>query len=269
MYTIEERYVLVNQQNVFVKHLKQTKHLENHFTLVLLHDSLGCVTLWRDWPDMLANSLNCDVVVYDRIGYGQSDKMLTTVRPRDYLKQEADFLNLLLGKLNLSHICTFGHSDGASIALLFAALYPNKTICTIAEAAHVFVEDITLQGVREAQIAYETTNLKDRLVKYHGDRVDDIMKAWVDTWLDPSYRDWSVVQDMKNITAPLLFIQGMNDEYGTLEQVSVTLDNVRGVAQSKIFDNIGHTPHKENKEETLEVITSFLTAVVEEELKRF
>lgn len=269
MYTTEERYVLVNQQNVFVKYLKQTKPIQNHFTIVLLHDSLGCVTLWRDWPEMLADSLNCDVVVYDRIGYGQSDKMVTSVRTKDYLKQEADFLNLLLEELNISYVSTFGHSDGASIALLFSAMYPNKTICTIAEAAHVFVEDITLQGVKEAQIAYETTNLKDRLVKYHGDRVDDIMKAWVNTWLDPSYRDWSVVQEMQNITAPLLFIQGMNDEYGTLEQVAATLDNVKGVAKSKIFENIGHTPHKENKEDTLEVITSFLTEVVVGELKRF
>lgn len=262
MYTTEEKYIKVGDKNVFIKHLKQSTPSAGHFTLVMLHDSLGCVTLWRDWPEMLANSLNCDVVAYDRIGYGQSDKMDTPVRSKDYLKQEAVFLNSMLEEMNLSLICTFGHSDGASIALLFAAMYPTKTISTVAEAGHIFVEELTLSGVRAAQVAYETTNLKDRLVKYHGDRVDDIMKAWVDTWLSPSYKDWTVAEEMKAISSPLLFIQGRDDEYGTLEQVNVTIANAQGLTRTKVFDNIGHTPHKECKEETLEVITSFLKEVI-------
>lgn len=255
MITAIQDCVLVNQKNVFYKHFYYQG--ESKYTLVLLHDSLGCVTLWRDWPELLAEQLRCDVVVYDRVGYGLSDKMDTTMRSKDYLKQEAVFLKAFLEELELDKVALFGHSDGASIALLFAAIYPEQTLALVAEAGHIFVEQVTLDGVLAAKTAYETTDLGERLVKYHSTKVDDVVKAWVDTWLSPEYKDWTVEEEMKSITSPLLFIQGDQDEYGSLDQVEKTINNAKGIAEKIIFANIGHTPHKESKEQTLEAIVSF------------
>lgn len=256
MITAIQDCVLINQKNVFYKHFTHTE--QSRYTLVLLHDSLGCVTLWRDWPALLADHLHCDVVVYDRVGYGLSDKMTTTVRGRDYLKDEAVFLKAFLEELELDKVVLFGHSDGASIALLFAAMYPESTLALVAEAGHIFVEQVTLDGVRAAKTAYETTDLGERLVKYHGTKVDDVVKAWVDTWLSPVFADWTVEQEMAGITAPLLFIQGDLDEYGSLAQVDKTIQSAKGIAEKVIFPNVGHTPHKEVKELTLETIVAFL-----------
>ncbi|WP_010250921.1 alpha/beta fold hydrolase [Myroides injenensis] len=258
----EEKYITIDNQQVFLKHLRQENFVNDPYTLVLLHDSLGCVTLWRDWPEMLAKSLGCNVLVYDRIGYGKSDKMKTTKRSKDYLKEEAYFLDKLLDQLQIDEVAVFGHSDGASISLLFAAFFPDKTLAVVSEAAHIFVESITLEGIKMADKAYRETNLKERLEKYHGDKVDDIMHAWVDNWLAEIYLDWNVEEDLENITAPLLFIQGSDDEYGTLLQVDKTLARVKGHKQKKVFLSTGHTPHKEKKEETLEVIVEFLNNYV-------
>lgn len=254
----EEKYISIDSQKIFLKHLKQENTVSDPYTLVLLHDSLGCVTLWRDWPEMLAKSLKCNVLVYDRIGYGKSDKMTTTARSKDYLKEEAFFLDKLLSQFQINKVAVFGHSDGASISLLFGALFPNKTLAIISEAAHIFVEPITLNGILLAKKAYKETNLKERLEKYHGDKVDDIMHAWVDNWLAEMYLDWNVEEDLESITAPLLFMQGSDDEYGTLLQVDKTLARVKGEKYKKIFEATGHTPHKERKEETLQTITNFL-----------
>lgn len=247
--------LLVNQKNVFYKHFTYSEN--SRYTLVLLHDSLGCVTLWRDWPEMLAEKLQCDILVYDRVGYGLSDRMDTPKREKNYLKQEAIFLKAFLEELELEQVALFGHSDGASIALLFASMYPTNTLAVVSEAAHIFVEQVTLEGVKAAKVAYETTNLGERLIKYHGTKVDDVVKAWVDTWLSLEYRDWSVEEDMKGIKAPLLFLQGDLDEYGSLEQVEKTINNAQGITEKVIFANVGHTPHKEIKEETLTVIVHF------------
>ncbi|MTG97979.1 alpha/beta hydrolase [Myroides albus] len=255
MITAIQDCVLVNQKNIFYKHFMYSEECRD--TIVLLHDSLGCVTLWRDWPELLVEKLQCNILVYDRVGYGLSDRMDTTVRGKNYLTQEAVFLKAFLEILGLERVALFGHSDGASIALLYAALYPQYTSALIAEAGHIFVEEITLEGVRSAKLAYETTDLADRLVKYHGTKVDDIVKAWVDTWLSPEYKDWSVEDKMSNITSPLLFIQGDLDEYGSLDQVEKTIAKAQGPVEKVIFSDIGHTPHKECKEQTLDVVVSF------------
>jgi len=260
MITAIQDCALVNQKNVFYKLFSYQG--KSNYTLVLLHDSLGCVTLWRDWPELLAEQLQCDVLVYDRVGYGLSDKMDTTKRGQNYLKLEAVFLKAFLEEIELDKVALFGHSDGASIALLFASIYPEQTLALVAEAGHIFVEQVTLDGVQAAKTAYETTDLGERLVKYHGTKVDDVVRAWVGTWLSPEFKDWTVEEEMKGIVSPLLFIQGDQDEYGSLEQVEKTISNAQGVAEKVIFANIGHTPHKEIKEPTLEAIVSFFKAYI-------
>jgi len=165
---------------------------QNNPTIVFLHDSLGCIQLWRDFPQKLAEATQCNVVAYDRLGYGRSEPMLTYERPTHYMELEADVLNELLTALNIDNAILFGHSDGGTIALLTASKYPKKVKAVIAEAAHIFVEDVTLKGIYEAMEAYKNTNLPERLAKYHNDKVDTIFKAWTETWTRSDYRNWNI-----------------------------------------------------------------------------
>lgn len=214
-------------------------------TIVFLHDSLGCVQLWRNLPARIAEQAECNVLAYDRIGYGKSEPMQTYERPTNYMELEADILNDLLTKLNINDAILFGHSDGGTIALIAAAKYPEKIKGVICEAGHIFVEEVTLKGVSEALEAYKTTDLPERLQKYHGDKVEMLFKAWTETWLRDDYKSWNIEYLLKNITCPLLFIQGEADEYGTLNQVEKTMSQVSGKAEKYIIPNVGHTPHKE------------------------
>jgi pimeloyl-ACP methyl ester carboxylesterase len=138
-------------------------------------------------------------LVYDRLGYGKSFPMPTYERENNYMEQEADLLNDLLKELNINDIILFGHSDGGTIALIFAAKYPEKVKATLCEAGHIFVEEITVKGVKDAFEAYKTTNLPERLAKYHGDKVEMMVKAWTEIWLSDRFRSWNIEYLLKNI----------------------------------------------------------------------
>ena len=251
-----QRSVNINNKSLYINYKNNYK---NRPTIVFLHDSLGCVQLWRDLPNKLADAAKCNVLVYDRLGYGKSEPMSTQERPNNYLELEADILNELLNKLEIDNSILFGHSDGGSIALIAASKYPKKIKAVIAEAAHIFVEDITLKGIYDAIQAYETTNLPERLAKYHGDKVDTIFKAWTKTWTRDDYKTWNIEFFLPNITCPLLFIQGEADEYGTLEQVEKTINQVSGKVEKYIIPNVGHTPHKEAPELTFNTTLDFVS----------
>lgn len=227
-------------------------------TLVFLHDSLGSVQLWRDFPQKLADQTQCNILIYDRLGYGKSEPMPTSERPNHYMELEADALNHILNTLSVENAILFGHSDGGTIALLMAAKYPEKIKAVLCEAGHIFVEDITLRGIHKAVEAYQNTNLPERLAKYHGDKVETIFKAWTETWTRESYRNWNIEHHLPGIICPLLFIQGESDEYGTLAQVDKTISQVSGKAEKHILPNVGHTPHKEVPELTLAAAASFI-----------
>ncbi|MDH6252950.1 pimeloyl-ACP methyl ester carboxylesterase [Chryseobacterium sp. H1D6B] len=239
-------------------YIEHNNSFENKPTIVFLHDSLGCTQLWRDFPVKLAEASQCNVLVYDRLGYGKSGAMVTYERPNNYMELEADLLNDLLAALNINNAVLFGHSDGGTIALITASKYPENVKAVICEAGHIFVEDVTLKGVSDALEAYKTTNLPERLQKYHGDKVEMLFKAWTETWLRTSYRDWNVEYLLKNIMCPLLFIQGEADEYGTLDQLEKTISQVSGTAEKYIIPNVGHTPHKEVPELVLNRAVEFI-----------
>ncbi|WP_233557600.1 alpha/beta fold hydrolase [Aquimarina sp. AD1] len=227
-------------------------------TIIFLHDSLGCIELWRDFPNKIKQSTNFNVLSYDRQGYGKSERFSETKRSKDYLKKEAEILARLIDTLELKKVILFGHSDGGTIALLTASLYPEKVTGIITEGAHVFVEKETLQGIRKAKIAYKTTNLKDKLTKYHQNNTEDVFRMWTETWLSPSFLDWNIENYLSNIQCPSLIIQGENDEYGTLEQVYSIVRKTTGKSKSLIIPNIGHTPHKENSEVVIDKTTKFV-----------
>lgn len=231
-------------------------------TIVFLHDSLGCVVLWRDFPQKLADATQCNLLIYDRLGYGQSAPMPTYERPVNYMELEADKLNDLLIDQGIDNAILFGHSDGGTIALITASKYPERIRAVICEAAHIFVEDVTLVGIRAAMETYKTTNLAQRLAKYHGDKVDTLFKAWTETWTRNDYSSWNIESLLPAIIAPLLFIQGDADEYGSLDQVRRTVSQVSGHAEEYIQAGIGHTPHKEATESTLSVTANFIMKVI-------
>lgn len=227
-------------------------------TIVFLHDSLGCIKLWRNFPLELAEQTQTNALIYDRQGYGESSPFTSSHRPKNYMELEADFLHLLITEMKLESVILFGHSDGGTIALLAAAKYPEKIKAVITEGAHVFVEEITLEGIREAVKHYQNTNLKERLEKYHGSKTEAVFNAWTETWLSPMYRDWNIEHWLKKITCPCLIIQGSNDEYGSEAQVDAIVNQVSGVAKKLMITGIGHTPHKESAETTLQETIMFI-----------
>lgn len=227
-------------------------------TLVFLHDSLGCIQLWRDFPEKLAVATQCNAFLYDRRGYGQSSSFGPEERSASYLEEEAHTLAQVLQKAGIRQAILFGHSDGGSIALVAAAEYPGLIKGIITEGAHVFVEEITLAGIREAVAAYQTTPLPQKLAKYHGDKTERVFRAWTNTWLSPAFRNWNIEKYLPEIKCPALIIQGEEDEYGTEAQVNRIVQQSGGEAEKWMIPGIGHSPHKEAPEEVLERSSRFI-----------
>ena len=214
-------------------------------TLVFLHDSLGCVALWRDFPHQVGGATECNVLIYDRRGYGQSNHLAQEARKTNYLEEEADLLHALLEAYGIEAAILFGHSDGGSIALIAAGKYPQRIRSIIVEGAHIFVEEVTLASIQQAVVAYEISDLKRRLEKYHGDKTDRIFKAWTQTWLSEEYRGWNIEHFLPQIQCPVLVIQGKKDEYGILRQVEGIASQVSGAVSQWIVPGVGHSPHKD------------------------
>jgi pimeloyl-ACP methyl ester carboxylesterase len=223
----------------------------NRPTLVFLHDSLGSIQLWRDFPIKLGQAVGCNILVYERRGHGESAQLVNSGRTVDYLERQADSLEELLNHCEIDDAILFGHSDGGSIALLAAAKFGHCIRAVIAEAAHIFVEEITLEGIKQAVIQYETGDLKSRLSKYHKEKTETLFWLWANTWLSPAYRNWTIVDFLPSIQCRVLIIQGEKDEYGTLGQVEGIANQITGVASQFIVPDVGHTPHKEATTETL------------------
>ncbi|MBQ4819126.1 alpha/beta hydrolase [Aquimarina sp. MMG016] len=237
-------------------------------TIIFLHDSLGCIELWRDFPKKTALLTGCNVLAYDRQGYGQSDPFSCLKRDNSYLKTEAEVLCKIIDHLDLKQVLLFGHSDGGSIALLAGALYPNKILGIITEGAHVFVEKETIEGIKNAVQLYKNTNLKEKLYKYHGDKTDSVFRMWTETWLSNEYRSWNIEEYLSKILCPSLIIQGKKDEYGTIDQVNSIVKQTFGNSSALIIPEIGHTPHKEATDIVLKESNSFISKILNIKLKK-
>lgn len=231
-------------------------------TIVFLHDSLGCITLWRDFPERLARATNCNALIYDRQGYGQSTPF-TSGRDIAYLEHGGEVFLRFLDAVKLEKCIAFGHSDGGSIALVASSIAPDRFHGVITEGAHVFVEDITLNGIRAVQAQYmDSARLKERLRKYHGDKTEAVFSAWADTWTDPKYRQWNIERYLGAITCPILVVQGVEDEFGSERQVDAIVGQVSGPAAKAMVPGAAHTPHKEKPDQTLELTSLFINETV-------
>jgi pimeloyl-ACP methyl ester carboxylesterase len=226
--------------------------------LVLLHEGLGSAELWRDFPDRLAQRTGSGALVYSRYGYGRSD-VLERPRDIDYLEHEAlNSLPAVLSTLRIESPVLIGHSDGATIALIHAAdgRWPVRGL--VLEAPHVFVEDVTIQGIAGARVAYESGTLREKLRPWHTD-VDATFNGWADAWLQPRFRDWNIERHLSAIRCPTLVIQGEEDRYGTLRQVEAIQRGTVQPVQALIVKDCGHAPHAERPDEVLDAIARFVT----------
>jgi pimeloyl-ACP methyl ester carboxylesterase len=234
--------------------------------LVFLHEGLGSVSLWRQrgrsWPEAICQATGRAGIVYSRRGYGQSDPMPDArgagrLAP-DYMHREAwEVLPALLEALDIQRPVLLGHSDGASIALLHASRYPVSA--TIVMAPHLMVEDIAVQAIAEATTAFESGQLKAKLARHHAD-VDGAFWQWNDVWLSQAFRSFDIRPECRNISAPLLAIQGLNDEYGTLAQLDELALAAPQTQQLRLAD-CGHSPQRDQPDKTLEAIAGFLQSV--------
>jgi pimeloyl-ACP methyl ester carboxylesterase len=231
--------------------------------LVFLHEGLGSVSLWtqrgRSWPQALCQATGRAGLVYSRRGYGQSDAV-PDVRGAgrlapDYMHREAwEVLPALLASQGIDKPVLLGHSDGASIALLHASRHPVTAV--VAMAPHLMVEDVAVQAIAQATVAFETGPLRERLARHHAD-VDSAFWQWNDVWLSEGFRNFDIRPDCRRISVPLLAIQGLDDEYGTMAQ----LDELAGAVPHAIelrLPGCGHSPQRDQSEETLAAVTGFL-----------
>jgi pimeloyl-ACP methyl ester carboxylesterase len=227
--------------------------------IVFLHEGLGCMKQWKNFPQKLCHALNSRGLMYDRYGYGQSDALEEPRNP-DYLKREAcNVLPEILEKLQIHQkIILFGHSDGGTIALFFASCFPEKTLGLIAEAPHVILEEISYQGISDAVNAFRNSDLEKRLKKYHGEKTSVMFESWTGLWLDPKVREWNMLQELEQISSPLLVIQGDRDNYGSFRQMEIILKKTKGSSFAYLIKNCGHFPHYEFPEEVIRETSAFI-----------
>ena len=224
--------------------------------LVLLHEGLGSVATWKDFPDVLAMSTGHPVLVYSRYGYGRSSE-LTESRPPYYMHHEAlAVLPEVLAELGIHEPFLIGHSDGASIAIIHAGGgHPVKGMVLI--APHVFVEDLTIDSIATALGRFEGGGLAERLARYH-DHPQSMFHGWRDIWLKPEFRAWNIEASVRACDAPMLLIQGRNDPYGTLAQIESIERRAKRPVEKLIFADCGHSPHVERADETLGAVSNFV-----------
>jgi pimeloyl-ACP methyl ester carboxylesterase len=228
-------------------------------TIVFLHEGLGCVSMWKDFPARVIEATGCGALVYSRAGYGNSDPA-PLPRPISFMHYEAlTVLPEVIETMKIREAVLFGHSDGGSIALLHAGSTTAKNIrALILEAPHVFVEDVSTESITLAKQKYEADSLRANLARYHGENVDCAFRSWNDVWLDPEFRSWNIESHLPPITAPVLVIQGEDDQYGTLKQVEAIERGCSGRVERKILSNCGHSPHRDQTEQVIESVVNFL-----------
>jgi pimeloyl-ACP methyl ester carboxylesterase len=225
-------------------------------SLVLLHEGLGSLALWRDFPQKLAQATGLPPVVYSRWGYGNSEP-IAGKRGVRYMHDEAlTTLPELRRALGLEDIILVGHSDGASIALIHAGSGAGSARGLILEAPHVLVEAMNLASIEQARATFETSDLRRRLARYHAD-VDGAFRGWNEAWLNPEFRDWNIEEYLPGVTCPVLAIQGADDEYGTMKQLDAIERGVKGEFAKLVLPRCGHSPHRDQESIVLEAMTAF------------
>ncbi|MCG8465052.1 MAG: alpha/beta hydrolase [Xanthomonadales bacterium] len=226
--------------------------------IVLMHDSLGSVDLWRDWPERLAQHLGCRVIAYDRLGFGRSSARDALPSAR-FINEEAErYFPALYSQLELNEFVLFGHSVGGGMALTTAAQFPQQCRAVVSLAAQNGVEQRTVQGIQDAVRLFQQEDQFKRLEKWHGTKARWVLDAWSKTWLSDTFRDWQLTPSIADVECPVLVIHGENDEYGSQAFPEAIASAVQGFSEMYILENCAHVPHREQPELLLKLVTQFL-----------
>lgn len=231
-------------------------------TLVLLHEGLGSAGLWSDFPQQLAARTGCGVLAYSRAGYGQSSAASLPRKP-DYMHREAlDVLPRVLDAIGFRRGLLIGHSDGASIATIYAGSMQDHRVRGLALLApHFVVEDVSLRSIAAIKTTFETTDLKSKLGRWHRDS-EATFRGWNDIWLDPAFRDWDISESLAYIRVPIAILQGTDDQYGTERQIAIARDECYCPVDVTMIPKVGHSPHREATERTLDVVGDFVHRIL-------
>ena len=253
----------VLEQRIEVKEIGRKSEAKP--TLVFLHHGLGCVELWRNFPNDLCDQTGCPGLIYSRVGHGKSAST-TWPRPVTFLEDQGRyFLPELLKTLNIRDVILIGHSEGATISLVYAgahaSTYGDGLRGVIAEAPHLFTEPEHISAISETRDAFRRTGLHDHLAKYHGDNVEGCFHGWAETWLHPSFLTWSIEHQIPNIKCPVLAIRGQHDEYGTHQQ----LERLKSLYLHELEMEVlvaGHAPHEERPQDMLSMMARFVNKLL-------
>jgi pimeloyl-ACP methyl ester carboxylesterase len=231
-------------------------------TIVMLHEGLGCAALWGEFPEKLQAATGAGVLVYSRAGYGASTKV-ELPRPLDYMTIEAlEVLPKVLDAIGFRRGLLLGHSDGASIAAIYAGGAADHRVRAVAMIApHFVTEEMGLKAIAETRQAYETGGLRAKLARWHGD-VDNTFYGWCDAWLDPRFRSWDISDDLAYIRVPVAILQGEDDQYGTIRQIDIARQECYCPVDVTMIPGAGHQPHREAAGATLDAISEFANAVL-------
>ncbi len=225
--------------------------------LILLHDSLGCVELWRDFPAALARQLGRPVVSYDRLGFGRSSERKGTPTT-DFIREEAEqVFPAVRGELGISGFALFGHSVGGAMSLVIASRAADSCRAVFSESAQAFVEDRTVAGVKSAKAHFQKPEQFDRLKKWHGAKARWVLDAWTEVWLSPEFATWSLEPDLPLVKCPILVIHGDQDEYGSVRFPEFICRHAGGPAELHILKGCGHVPHRERPDDVTNLVERF------------
>ncbi|MCK5836248.1 MAG: alpha/beta hydrolase [Desulfobacula sp.] len=237
-------------------------------TLVFLHEGLGCVDLWKDVPLQLSQMTQCNAFVFSRLGYGKSDESKIPKKINFMHREALGFLPAVLDAAKIKDHILIGHSDGGSMGIIYGGS-PHSVHLKglIIEAAHVFCEPLTVDSIQKAKNDFLKHDLKNKLEKYHGQNIDTAFWGWNDIWLSPGFMNWDIEKFLKYIKIPVLALQGRQDQYGTLEQLSAIKAGIE-TCDIKIIDNCGHSPHHEQQETVLAIMANFIRKLIADQEQR-
>ncbi|WP_413287652.1 alpha/beta fold hydrolase [Bdellovibrio sp. HCB337] len=252
-----EQFVDVPGGKVFVRCWTPSQ-VRNQTPVVLLHDSLGCVEMWRDFPQKLSEKTGRVIFAYDRLGFGRSSPRteLPSVR---FVSEEAEiYLPAVLKALNLDKFALFGHSVGGAMAVIAAGTIGKNCTQIITESAQAFVEDRTRAGITQAKSDFADPKIYAKLEKYHGEKTRWVLSAWIDVWLSEGFANWSLQEDLLKVKCPALVIHGDKDEYGSVKFPEMIAGLAGGPSEKHVISGCGHVPHREMPDLILSLVTDFL-----------
>lgn len=255
------QHIQLQNKTIAVQTIRVEQNRNEHIILVFLHEALGSIGQWKAFPELLCKKLQLDGFVYERQGHGNSSPF-SIERTASYLHEYAwDELNELITTAFSSDkkIILVGHSDGGTIALLYAAKFPKNVLACVTMAAHVINEPETIAGIQPAIDAYEAGKLVG-LTKYHGDKTEALFYAWARTWKSDEFEQWNICEEIQSISCPVLALQGSTDQYGTEKQLDLIKANVSGKVKTLLISNCGHHPHLEVPENILSEIQQYFTS---------